>query len=114
VEPEPLRTEPAAAGPPPPPLGYAGRADRLPAVLASGLLLAGSAAGLFGDRMTGGTTGLELWHVVLLLLAGAVLTWAGVLGLMYRLPQRRGRTLRPTSSRVVHGVRVLLHRSPGG
>ena len=126
MEPEPLRTEPAAATPPLS-LGYAGhtpegarprRAAGAPTgyllVLALGLALAGGAAGLLGDRITGGTTGLKLPHIVALLLAGSVFTWAGIVGLRYRLLQRRRHPLPPTSSRVVHAVRVLFHRSWGG
>lgn len=124
MEPEPLKHEPAAV-PPVTTLDYEGpRSNEAPGgpgppvvyvlVLAFGLLLAGCALGLLGDRMTGGTTWLSLRAIVVLLLVGSVFAWAGALGLWYAYLRSHRLPLPPTTSRATHAVRRLFRVRSGG
>ncbi len=125
MESEPLKPEGPDAGPVP--LGYAGptldgarRGRRVVAlvgylfVLASGLLLGGSALGLLGDRATGGSTWLGLPAVAALLLIGSLFTWAGALGLRYLYLRRAHHPLPQTTSPLTQAVRRLFHMRQGG
>ena len=120
MEPRPMNPEPDPSGPVP--LGYAGPVTDEPCrgrgvgaligflfVLAAGLLFAGIAMGLLGDRITGGTTGLDLWAIIVLLFLGSLFTWAGALGLRYLYFQWARQPLPPTTSLMTDTVRRMFH-----